>query len=157
MPRLIFMCAVLSSTLVGDGWASDFIGAEQCQSCHPAAYAQWRSTPHARAAEVLSEAERRDPRCTGCHATSAADGLWGVQCESCHGAGRYYWRDFIMRDTGLARAAGLQSGAEPSVCRACHTAEAPRLVPFDLTAALEQVRHATPALPATPPTTGAPR
>lgn len=157
MPRLTVMCAVLLSTLAGAVWASDFIGAEQCQSCHPDAYAQWKATAHARATEVLDEAERRDPRCTGCHATSAADGLWGVQCESCHGSGRYYWPDYIMRDHGLARAAGLQSGAEPSVCRTCHTADAPRLVPFDLSAAIERVRHSTPAAPSQPPTTGAPR
>ena len=135
------LVALLVLAVGGAVLADDHIGAEQCASCHPAAYAQWKSTPHAQASAVLGPDERRDARCTGCHATSAESGLWGVQCESCHGPGRHYWPEFIMRDVELARAAGLQSGADGSMCRGCHTADAPRIVPFDLAAALDRVRH----------------
>ncbi|MCB9528502.1 MAG: cytochrome c family protein [Myxococcales bacterium] len=156
MPRLspaLLALAVLALAVLatgGAGLADDYIGAEQCKSCHPAEYAQWKATPHARASAALGPDERRDARCTGCHATAAEAGLWGVQCESCHGPGRHYWPDFIMRDAHLARAAGLQSGAEPSICRGCHTADAPRIVPFDTETALDRVRHAVPASPGAP-------
>jgi hypothetical protein len=120
---------------------SEYIGAQRCKTCHAEAYAQWRETPHARAHEVLSPSERRDPRCAGCHSTSVADGLEGVQCESCHGPGRHYWPDFIMRDVELARAIGLQGGGEPATCAACHTADTPSVEPFDHAAALPAVRH----------------
>ena len=121
---------------------SEYIGARRCKACHRAAYAQWRETPHARAADALLEAERRDPRCAACHSTSVQDGLEGVQCESCHGPGRQYWPEFIMRDVGLAHAVGLQSGGEPALCAGCHTADTPAVRPFDLATALDAVRHA---------------
>lgn len=121
--------------------ASDYVGARRCKSCHPAEYAQWKTTPHARAVERLSAAERRDPRCAGCHSTSAADGLEGVQCESCHGAGKYYWPAHVMVDHALAKAVGLLPGNQKSTCVSCHTADTASVTPFDFAKAIELVRH----------------
>jgi hypothetical protein len=125
--------------------ASDFVGALRCRTCHPAAYDQWRRTPHARAFDRLGPEHQRDPRCTTCHATSAEDGHTGVQCESCHGPGRHYAVDAVMRDGALARAVGLDRGDAPAICGRCHTEDSPRLVAFDPTTALPLVRHRPPS------------
>ncbi len=122
-------------------WADDHVGAGRCNDCHRAQYEQWRTSAHARTMERLDPAQRRDPRCLGCHATSPSGGLLGVQCESCHGAGRHYAHDPVMRDRELARAVGLSSGAEPAVCARCHTADSARLIPFDYARALSKVQH----------------
>ena len=132
---------LLLLTAVTAAHAGDYLGARRCKTCHQTQYAQWKATPHATAANVLSAAERRDPKCAACHSTSAADGLEGVQCESCHGAGRHYWPEYVMRDVGLARAVGLTSGAERVTCTRCHTADTTRLRAFDFAAALKKVTH----------------
>lgn len=143
--RITSLLPAIALVVVTSGaTASDYLGADKCRSCHEQAWQQWKTTPHARAADVLSAAERRDPRCTGCHATSARDGLLGVQCESCHGPGRHYWPEFIMKDLELARAAGLRSGGDPAACRSCHTADSPALRPFDAVDALRHVLHRPP-------------
>ena len=121
--------------------ASDYVGARRCKTCHPAEYAHWKTTEHARAAKRLSAAERRDPRCAGCHSTSAANGLEGVQCESCHGPGRYYWPEHVMKDAALAKAVGLTAGDKKGTCVSCHTADTASVEPFNFTAALRAVRH----------------
>jgi hypothetical protein len=62
-----------------------------------------------------------------------------VQCESCHGEGTYYARSFVMRDSELARLAGLR---EPKAadCTRCH-ADGPSLRTFDFEAARARIRH----------------
>ncbi len=127
--------------LGGPAHASDYLGARRCKGCHEAQYAQWKQTPHARAAAALSKAERRDPRCAGCHSTAAREGLEGVQCESCHGPGRHYWQDFIMRDVELARAIGLTSGGERGTCLRCHDQDTASILTFDFAKALLKVQH----------------
>ena len=139
MKTPIYVGMVLAIVL--PAMASPFIGAEQCNSCHPAEYSQWKASAHARATQTLSREQRRDPRCTSCHATRAEEGLFGVQCESCHGAGGHYWPDAVMRDPVLARAAGLKRGNEPATCLGCHTVDSPRLRPFNMAEALKLIRH----------------
>lgn len=143
MPTLLPSLLLLALPLlwVAKAHAGDFVGALRCRGCHLAEYEQWRQTPHARAFERLAPEQRRDPRCTSCHATSAEDAITGVQCESCHGAGRHYTAVPIMKDTALARAIGLRRGDEPRTCLRCHGADSTRLLPFDLLAALVSVRH----------------
>lgn len=135
--------AILALLLVAGGTAvaDEYIGAKRCRTCHEAEYAQWRKTPHARAAAKLTRAQRRDRRCASCHSTSAEQGLHGVQCESCHGPGEHYWPEHIMRDVHLARAVGLEDGAAEKICARCHTADAPTLRPFDHATALPKVLH----------------
>lgn len=144
MRALIAIAALILPLAVA---ADDHIGAQQCAACHPDAYAWWKTTAHARAGDALSAAEKRDPRCTGCHATAV--GHPHVQCEACHGPGRHYWPAFVMVDTHLARAAGLRSGAEAATCDGCH-AHAPGIRPFDLKTALEKMRVHRPPSPAKP-------
>lgn len=149
LPLITALALSLSPLAPRPAAADEHIGAAQCAACHPEAYAWWKTTGHARASRVLQDAERRDPRCTSCHATAASEGHWDVQCEACHGPGRHYWPAFVMVDVNLARAAGLRSGAEPSTCNGCHTADAPGIRPFDLAAAMAKMRtHTAPPAPA---------
>lgn len=135
------LAALLVPLLASGARAGDFVGALRCRGCHLAAYEQWRQTPHANTFERLAADQRRDPRCTACHATSAEDALTGVQCESCHGAGRHYASVHTMKDTALARAVGLRRGDEPQMCLRCHGPDPTRLVPFDPKGSLDPVRH----------------
>ena len=81
-----------------DAAAGPYVGSATCQGCHPAEFAQWKATPHARAWDTLA-ARSMDPACFSCHSTgsfhpqgpqSAAEVgvLKNVGCESCHGPGR---------------------------------------------------------------------
>ena len=135
------MCFGIIVAVAIPAMANPFIGAEQCRSCHSVEYAQWRATAHATATSSLSPQQRRDHRCTSCHATNAEEGLLGVQCESCHGAGGHYWPVAVMRDSVLARAAGLKRGNEPATCLGCHTVDSLRLRPFNMADALKLIRH----------------
>lgn len=132
-------CAALAASI--SARADEYVGALNCKSCHPSQYAHWRRTPHARAFASLKGEARRDPTCTGCHATAAREGHVGVQCESCHGPGAHYWPEHVMRDRELAEAAGLRQARSPEICRRCHTVDAPSLRPFDHASALERVIH----------------
>ncbi len=130
--------------------AADVVGPETCRACHPSAYEAWVASPHARARESLPEKSRNEPRCLGCHAPEAADGLAGVTCESCHGAGRAYTAAYVMRDPELARAVGLVD-AGPKTCGACHTESTPSLERFEYERKLALIRHGKePAAPAPP-------
>lgn len=118
--------------------ADGFVGAAWCSHCHTVEAAQWRTTPHARAADALTPAERANPRCMACHGTGGAP---GVGCEACHGPGADYWPEPVMANGKRAQAAGLLAG--DTGCERCHTA-GPGLRPFDRAAALPSVRHRAP-------------
>lgn len=121
----------------------DYIGAEQCRSCHEAEYEAWARGPHARAWDVLSAREKKDTRCVQCH-TMAPDvleaTLVGVQCEACHGPGRYYASEPVMRDRELREALYLVVPDE-TTCARCHTETSPSLLPFRYEEKLEAIRH----------------
>jgi len=147
--RLLPLIALL---LPGLAVAGDLVGSETCKACHPAAFAAWRSGPHARGLETLPENRRADRRCLSCHAPNASDGLAGVGCEACHGPGRLYAARYVMRDAELARALGLEPVGERT-CLACHTEATPSLRRFDARAKLPLIAH--PDRAATPPATPA--
>jgi hypothetical protein len=101
-------------------------GAAACSVCHPAAVAQWRTTPHARAYATLEKARRQhDLDCVSCHVTgwrrpggpcNVADdaGRRDVQCEACHGPASLHAAD----------PPGHIDRAPPEErCRGCHTPE----------------------------------
>ena len=83
---------------------SVFAGADTCRGCHPAEFAQWSSTAHAKAwATLVTERRQLDHDCFGCHATGVdapggptlpgeVAGLRDVQCEACHGPSREHMR-----------------------------------------------------------------
>jgi len=120
--------------------AYDPLGPEACKACHPAAWAVWKETAHARAHSSLPERQRADVRCTGCHAP-LGEKASGVSCEACHGNGQLYARRYVMRDRELARALGLLQPGERT-CLACHTESAPSLSRFDYARKLPLIQHA---------------
>jgi hypothetical protein len=91
-----------------------------CQSCHPAEYADWQGTTHAKAA--LDPAFRKElsvshnqAECLKCHTTGfdAASGKFlaeGVTCEACHGA---YKEGHPAKET-------MQLPMASQTCRTCH-------------------------------------
>lgn len=122
-------------------WASDYLGSESCQSCHPDAYAAWQATPHARSRDALSPQQRQKAACVSCHSPNEADdGVAQVGCESCHGPGLYYSARYVMKDAELARLSGLVDPTEKA-CRACHDDASPSVRPFDFPAALKAIDH----------------
>jgi hypothetical protein len=104
-----------------------YVGIAQCTSCHAAAVAWWRGTPHGRAYATLERRHKQfNLSCVGCHVTgyeqpggsnvTHVDGLTDVQCEQCHGPGSAHAAD---------PAVDMAFGAEvpERVCVACHNAE----------------------------------
>lgn len=128
-------------TLTSGAGANEVVGVARCRGCHSAAFAQWASTPHARAAAGLSPAQQVDPQCSACHSTDAARGHLNVQCESCHGPGGAYWPEGVMRDPIVARALGLEQPDAERMCRRCHGPHAHMGQRFDFPAALLHIRH----------------
>jgi hypothetical protein len=121
--------------------AADFLGPESCKACHPAAYAAWQNSKHARALQTLTATQQKDPRCLSCHAPDAADQhLANVTCETCHGGGQYYSASYVMKDPELARLVGLTDPSEKT-CRACHDASSPSLRPFNFVEKLKLIDH----------------
>ncbi len=105
-----------------------FAGSATCKGCHPAAYEQWLTTPHAVAIESLKGRKSdQDPACYACHVTGAhhPDGprtaaevapiLLNVGCESCHGAGREHAQN--------PATVPMEANPGPAVCMTCHDGE----------------------------------
>jgi 2',3'-cyclic-nucleotide 2'-phosphodiesterase (5'-nucleotidase family) len=101
-----------------------FVGSETCRGCHPAQYAQWKSTPHASAwASLVADNRSMDADCFACHVTGAHHPkgptfptevgplLVNVGCEACHGPGEAH----------LAKpVASMHAGAVLETCTDCH-------------------------------------
>jgi len=143
----------IAALLPAAAQAQAVVGPETCKACHPAAYAAWRESPHARAVESLPERSRSDARCLGCHSPGSGAGLTGVTCEACHGPGRLYAARYVMRDAELARAVGLVEPGEKT-CLGCHTDSTPSLHKFDFKRKLPLIAH--PDLPRSRPPAAAP-
>ena len=130
--------------------ASDLMGAESCRACHAEAYKIWAQGPHARAAQVLDDKQRRSMLCLYCHSRDEVRSgqalVAGVSCETCHGGGRFYQPEIVMRDKELAHMFGLADltaqNAAP-LCLSCHGGEQAQLKPFDVAAALKAIDHWT--------------
>jgi hypothetical protein len=127
----------------GPASADDYVGAEVCGTCHEAEYAQWKSTPHARALSDLTRPQQQDRVCRSCHTMQPLDDdpiYGGVQCESCHGPGRLYAPRNVMKDEELSKLLGLEAVTEKT-CRACHESDGPQVLPFVYAEKLELVVH----------------
>jgi 2',3'-cyclic-nucleotide 2'-phosphodiesterase (5'-nucleotidase family) len=84
-----------SSTPTGEPHV--FVSASGCEGCHPAEYAHWMGTDHAKAFDNIKKLNHSsDVECEICHTTgfrskggfrseAATPDLKAVQCESCHG------------------------------------------------------------------------
>ncbi|MGI6455584.1 MAG: multiheme c-type cytochrome [bacterium] len=94
---------VPTPTMSGEEKKIEFVGATKCKMCHnkPSTgkiFDEWQDSHHAKAMDVLSDAEKKDPKCQKCHTTGFGEpggfvslektpAMAGVQCESCHGPG----------------------------------------------------------------------
>jgi len=127
--------------------AAGFLGSEACSGCHPAAYAWWRTTGHARDFAGLPDAERASSACLRCHVTGYGEplgyraggpaGLASVGCECCHGAGTDHARSAYPALVPTATGGACPPCEANRICRLCHTAaHSPE---FDLARALERI------------------
>jgi len=105
-----------------------YVGTEACRSCHPAPFAVYEKTGHARAyatLESINKQFRLD--CVACHVigfqqpggvcrVDQVEDRKNVGCESCHGPGSHHVADGTGRSVVRPRPG-------PSVCVGCHTAE----------------------------------
>jgi len=120
-----------------------YAGVSKCKMCHMPYFKAWSSTPHAKALDALDPEKKQDknPKCLKCHTTGLGRGGYeigkktsdfaGVQCEACHGAGADYKTVSIMKDIEKAKAAGLVTPVDESVCVQCHNEESPNFEGFD--------------------------
>jgi hypothetical protein len=102
--------------------ADQYLGSENCMSCHASQYEHWRTTQHGHAFATLERVQKEaTPECVQCHVvgfgrqggyanaqTSAK--LKNVGCESCHGYGTQH--DMFAKTGGKV---------DEAVCLTCHT------------------------------------
>jgi hypothetical protein len=147
---------VTASALAGEGEestrpANDYVGAKKCKTCHKGHHAAWLETKHAKAYDALSDEEKKNEECVGCHVTgtTAEDVLLeGIQCEACHGPGSAYksakimskkkWKADPEGQKKLALEAGLIMPTE-EVCTGCHNKKSPTFKEFDFAKAQPKV------------------
>ena len=136
-------------------WAqtAEYAGSKDgCRKCHLREYRSWERTPHAKALEVLSDEEQKDPACLKCHTTgygtptgfnleAANPQLANIGCEQCHGPGSVYMDKETMKDRDASIAAGLLLPNE-ATCLGCHNSESPTFSgEFDFEARKEDGVH----------------
>ena len=132
-----------------------YVGNEACRSCHPAPFAVYEKTGHARAYATLESVQKQYRLdCIACHVigfqqaggvcrVDQVEGRKNVGCENCHGPGSLHVADGTGRSV-------LRPRPGPSVCVGCHTAE--NSIHFDYAKYLPRVLgpgHGTPASAAT--------
>jgi hypothetical protein len=144
----IFGLLVTVSAGRSAGLSTEYVGADRCKTCHPAACVRWASTPHAKANLNLPEPNRADARCVQCHG-DPDPGTGGVQCESCHGGGKTYSEKHVMKDHELSRIVGLVEQSE-KVCLRCHTESTPSVKPFAFERLWALIAHGAEDAPAAP-------
>jgi hypothetical protein len=123
---LVFVCLLPASALQGE-ILGDYLGYSACTPCHADKVTGWKTTPHAKAFEVLKtqgEEKQQNPGCMQCHVVGYdKDGgfidmeltpeLRDVQCESCHGPGRKHAESMNPE--------AILGKPEEAACRTCHT------------------------------------
>lgn len=136
---LMFVALIASSVIAEEvkteKKAHDYVGAKKCKTCHKVQFKSWSETGHAKAFDLLSAEEQKDPACIGCHSTGTdVKGVFleGVQCEACHGGGKDYksakimskkkWKADPDAHKKMAIEAGLVYPKEEN-CVRCHTKE----------------------------------
>jgi len=132
-----------------------YVGNEACRSCHPAPFAVYEKTGHARAYATLESVQKQYRLdCIACHVigfqqaggvcrVDQVEGRKNVGCENCHGPGSLHVADGTGRSV-------LRPRPGPSVCVGCHTAE--NSIHFDYATYLPRVLgpgHGMPASTAT--------
>ena len=75
-----------------------YVGTKECAACHFDQFMVWRTTPHAKAFQILPAKYQADASCLKCHSTGfgqptgftslqATPNLAANACENCHGPG----------------------------------------------------------------------
>lgn len=116
---------------------TEYVGIDNCKTCHMPHYESWSETRMSKAFELLKPGERReakkaagldpekdytkDPNCLGCHTTgygepggfvnlSSTPEMTGVQCEMCHGAGGRYTKMMYKKKGTYKREDFIKAG-----------------------------------------------
>jgi len=95
---LLYRTSVAQQPLPQPPAGQTYVGTKECAACHFDQFMIWRSTPHAKAFEIMPEKYRTDVSCLKCHATGVGQptgfvdvkktpNLVGNSCENCHGPG----------------------------------------------------------------------
>lgn len=128
----------------------EFVGSNECGTCHTKAFAKWQTTPHAHATDTIVNPKERagiarhhDPECLSCHVTG-----WNPQkyypyttgyvdleksahlhangCENCHGPGSKHVAAESGGSAGEAELAKLRESMRLPLanakkkCQECH-------------------------------------
>ncbi len=114
-----------------------FVGTESCAACHPADYAVWQKSGHARAfGALLARDSYADPSCITCHTIGfgtpsgyqrvfAGKSMTQVGCESCHGPGSTHVEQRARKEEVTFKFRPLAAAD----CATCHHGEFSR--PFE--------------------------
>lgn len=148
------------------------IGTGKCKVCHKQdkrgnQFAVWEESAHAKAYATLATDEAKavakelgieDPQqadaCLVCHVTASFLGKEvvamdsyspdeGVGCEACHGPGSEYKSMKIMKDSAMAKAAGLEMH-ESDHCLQCHNEKSPTYKEFVFEKRWAEIAHPIP-------------
>jgi hypothetical protein len=117
--------------------ADEFVGEQNCVSCHPGAHQVWNTSQHARAFPTLIRKKSEfDPVCLSCHTVGyglysgfvdaqRTPRLEGVQCESCHGRGKEHVRAHppSAGTRAALRPPSTLKPVTPATCVRCHDQE----------------------------------
>src|SRR5262249_19650333 len=110
----------------------DYVGSDQCKTCHGREHEIWQASRHAHAFDILVERKastRID--CVSCHVTGyqARDAAYFIEhvgCESCHGPGK---KHIAFMTTGQGQSVSMKAGQ--TSCLKCHTELNSPLFTFD--------------------------
>ena len=136
------------------------MGSEACRGCHPAEFATWSKSPHARAIQSLETKKKAsDAACLRCHTTGfGRDGGFPsggvasqnadrarVGCESCHGPGTEHVSDPARRAAGSIVSLGdkCESCVILQICGSCHDEANDPDFEFQVQEHIERQRHGT--------------
>jgi peroxiredoxin len=136
-----------------------YVGSDACQSCHPAEYATWSRSGHARAVDTLKARQQAgNAECLACHTTAygktggfpagaaPADhaDLARVGCESCHGpGGDHIGEEAVKRGSIVSLGDKCDSCVILQICGGCHDDANDPGFEFEVQDKIEAQRHGT--------------
>jgi peroxiredoxin len=137
----------------------DYVGSDQCESCHPKEFATWSASPHALAlASLEARGAKEKTDCLECHTTgfgqpggfaasaaaSSHPDLARVGCESCHGPGAAHVEpDAKKIGTIISLGDKCDSCVILQICGGCHDDANDPGFEFEVVDKIERQRHGT--------------
>ena len=138
---------------------ADYVGSNACQSCHPAEFTTWETSPHGHAVETLEKKGKAgESDCLACHTTAYGKSggfppsspaashpdLARVGCESCHGPGGEHVGETAKRvGTILSLGDKCDSCVILKICGSCHDDANDPGFQFKVEERIEAQRHGT--------------